>query len=210
MMKYKGYTAAITIDEEQGIFHGEVLDLVDVVTFQGRTVEELTEAFHESVDDYLAFCEERGEPPEKPFSGRFMVRIEPELHRKCSVAARLRGKSLNAWVAGVLERAAEESGEPEPPSKPPSPPSREPIAHLLAILASSEFTGSPASTSAEWPRSSSWLPTGYSPFLPSQYVFWNVVQVLSREHLHEWLGKWPEEEKERLRQELEEALADED
>ena len=107
MMKYKGYTAKLTLDEELGVFHGEVIDLVDVITFQGRDVGELTAAFQESVEDYLAFCAERGEPPEKPFSGKFVVRIDPELHRRCTVAARLGGKSLNAWVAEVLERAME-------------------------------------------------------------------------------------------------------
>ena len=73
MLNHKGYTGHVEFNDEAGIFHGEVLDLNDVVTFQGRTVEELERAFRESVEDYLAFCQERGEAPDKPFSGRLMV-----------------------------------------------------------------------------------------------------------------------------------------
>jgi predicted HicB family RNase H-like nuclease len=67
-MRYKGYDAVVEYDEEAGIFHGEVIDLSDVITFQGRSVSELKKALAGSVEDYLAFCRERGEAPEKPFS----------------------------------------------------------------------------------------------------------------------------------------------
>ena len=80
MLNHKGYTGHVEFDDEAGIFHGEVLDLSDVVTFQGRTVEELERAFRESVEDYLAFCQERGEAPDKPFSGRLMLRCR----RRCT------------------------------------------------------------------------------------------------------------------------------
>jgi hypothetical protein len=67
MNAYKGYTGQITsVDEIRGTFHGNIVGIQDVVTFQGATVKELVQAFHDSVDDYLAFCEERGESPEKP------------------------------------------------------------------------------------------------------------------------------------------------
>jgi predicted HicB family RNase H-like nuclease len=77
----------------------------DVITFQGKSVAELGIAFRESVDDYLAFCAERDEEPEKPFSGQFVTRISPQLHRRASFAASVAGKSLNAWVAEQLESA---------------------------------------------------------------------------------------------------------
>ena len=77
-MKYKGYTAHIEYDEEGGIFHGEVLDLRDVITFEGRSVAELRSALRDSVDYYLEFCEKRGEEPDRPFSGRLMVRLPPK------------------------------------------------------------------------------------------------------------------------------------
>lgn len=105
MLSYKGYTGHVEYDDEAGIFHGEVLDLRDVITFQGRSVEEIEQAFRESVDDYLEFCEQRGEMPDKPFSGRLMLRLPPHLHRKAYVSAVREGKSLNQWIAERLERA---------------------------------------------------------------------------------------------------------
>ena len=97
-MNYKNYTAKIDLDEDEGVFCGEVLGIVDVITFQGKTVSQLRKAFRESVDDYLEFCKKRGEEPDKPYSGRFVVRLEPELHRKVSIAAKMSGKSLNQWL----------------------------------------------------------------------------------------------------------------
>jgi predicted HicB family RNase H-like nuclease len=105
MMEYKGYIGKVEFDDEAGIFHGEVINTRDVITFQGESVPELKKAFQESVDDYLAFCAERGEEPDKPFSGQFVTRISPELHRKVNLAASMAGKSLNAWVAEQLQLA---------------------------------------------------------------------------------------------------------
>ena len=105
-MSYKGYTGHVEFDDEAGIFHGEVLDLRDVVTFQGTSVAELEQAFKDSVDDYLEFCQERQEKPDKPFSGRLMLRLPPELHRKVYTSSKREGKSLNQWIAERLERAS--------------------------------------------------------------------------------------------------------
>lgn len=71
-MKYKGYQGAVAYDEEAKIFHGEVLGLKDMITFQGRTVDELEKAFRDSIDDYLEFCAKKGRNPEKPFSGNYI------------------------------------------------------------------------------------------------------------------------------------------
>jgi predicted HicB family RNase H-like nuclease len=103
MMTYKGYIATVEYDDGAGIFHGEVVNLRDVITFQGTSVEELRQAFTDSVDDYLEFCAERGEEPEKPFSGKFVVRVSPELHRDLVIKSRLAHKSLNTWIGEVLE-----------------------------------------------------------------------------------------------------------
>lgn len=105
MMSYKGYEALVEYDEDAELFHGEVQNLRDVITFQGRSVSELKQALADSIDDYLEFCAKRGEEPEKPFSGQFMVRVDPTLHRAVVSAARRSGISLNRWVARTLERA---------------------------------------------------------------------------------------------------------
>ena len=104
-MEYKGYIGKAEIDEAAGILHGEVINVRDVITFEGECVEELRRAFRESIDDYLEFCAQRGQDAEKPFSGKFMVRIAPELHREIHTRARLADQSLNSWVGKVLEAA---------------------------------------------------------------------------------------------------------
>ena len=106
MMEYKGYVGKVEFDDEAGIFHGEVVGTRNVITFQGQSVAELKTAFAESIDDYLAFCQQRGEEPDKPFSGQFVTRVPPELHRQVNLAASISGKSLNAWVVEQLQTAA--------------------------------------------------------------------------------------------------------
>ncbi len=104
MMQYKGYSAQVAFDDQDNVFHGEVWGIRDVVTFQGTNVAELRQAFRDSVDDYLEFCRQRGEAPEKPFSGRFLLRIPAGLHREIAALAQREGKSLNSWVVSRLEK----------------------------------------------------------------------------------------------------------
>jgi len=110
MMTYKGYHGTVSFDDKSEIFHGEVTDLRDVVTFQGRSVDELKSAFQESIDDYLDFCSERGEDPDKPFSGNFVLRIDPQRHRKLVALSREEGESLNRWVESRLRRLTQLDG----------------------------------------------------------------------------------------------------
>lgn len=117
-MNYKGYTGVLEIDEESGILYGDVVGLRDVITFQGETVPEARQAFQDSVDDYLEFCASRNEPPEKPFSGKFLVRIPSPLHRRLVEEAHARRLSLNALVERTLAEAfptAREATAFEPP-----------------------------------------------------------------------------------------------
>jgi predicted HicB family RNase H-like nuclease len=102
-MEYKGYTARIVFDGEAGVLSGEVEGLRDVVTFEATNVDDLKEAFQDSVDDYLEMCAERGEEPEKPYSGKFLVRVDPRLHRDLAMAAAGAGKSLNAYTSELLK-----------------------------------------------------------------------------------------------------------
>jgi predicted HicB family RNase H-like nuclease len=106
MMEYKGYSGHAEFDDDADIFHGEVLAIRDVVTFQGTSVDELRQAFQDSVEDYLDYCQKLGKEPDKPFSGKFVVRVKPDIHRQVAVAAKRAGKSLNSWVADTIEKAA--------------------------------------------------------------------------------------------------------
>lgn len=108
-MEYKGYIGKVEYDDEARIFHGEVVNLRDVITFAGESVAELRQAFQDSVDDYLAFCAARNEPPEKPFSGTFTMRLTPELHRAAASYARLQNKSLNSYVNELIEHSLREA-----------------------------------------------------------------------------------------------------
>lgn len=110
MMQYEGYIGSVEFDDAAGVFHGEVVNTRDVITFEGETVSEIKQAFHDSIDDYLAFCAERGEEPDKPFSGQFIAQVPPALRRKISAAAKRSGKSLNTWVCEQLSSAADRQG----------------------------------------------------------------------------------------------------
>jgi len=110
MMEHKGYVGKVEFDDEAGVFYGEVVNTRDVITFQGASVLELKKAFHDSIEDYLAFCQERGEAPDKPLSGRFVTRISPDLHRRINLAASLSGKSVNTWVTEQLESGTQHAG----------------------------------------------------------------------------------------------------
>ncbi len=105
MLNYKGYLGHVDFDDENEMFVGEVINTKDVITFQAETARDLKQAFIDSIEDYLEFCHIRNEKPEKPFSGKFNLRISPELHREAFVAAKHSGMSLNAWVCNVLRRA---------------------------------------------------------------------------------------------------------
>ena len=105
-MHYKGYTARLDYDDEDRIIVGRILGIRDIVTFHGEAVTELEHAFHEAVDDYLSACAKLGQEPNKPASGRLMLRVPQEVHHAALVAAGASGKSLNQWAAEVLGKAA--------------------------------------------------------------------------------------------------------
>lgn len=104
MFTYKGYTAQMEVDSECDLICGRVLDIRDVITFEGKTVEEARLDFQGAIDDYLEWCEELGESPDKPFSGKLPYRTTPERHRKIHNAANLSGKSINAFMDEILAR----------------------------------------------------------------------------------------------------------
>lgn len=106
-MTYKGYTARVEFDERDGIFVGRVLGLRTIISFHGETVKELRSAFAGAVDEFVADCKENGIRPEKPASGKLMLRVPPAVHGAALVAAQAAGKSLNQWACEVLEEAAQ-------------------------------------------------------------------------------------------------------
>lgn len=101
-MKYKGYEASIRFDDGIEMFHGEIVNTRDVITFKGRSVAELKREMKNSVEDYLEFCKQRGEEPNRPFSGNFVVRISPSLHQRLYSSAKLTGQSLNSLIEEKL------------------------------------------------------------------------------------------------------------
>ncbi|MFO7600958.1 MAG: type II toxin-antitoxin system HicB family antitoxin [Candidatus Desulfacyla sp.] len=107
-MNYKGYTAKIEFDPRDNIFWGKVLGIMDSITFEGSTVEELTTDFHNAIDFYLSDCAASGRSPQKPVSGKLLLRVPPEVHRAAIVAAQASGTSLNQWAAKALKEAASE------------------------------------------------------------------------------------------------------
>lgn len=105
-MTHKGYTARIEFDERDNIFVGRVLGLRATISFHGETVTELHNSFVGAIEDFLADCEEQGLKPEKPASGKLMLRVPPEVHGAALVAAQASGKSLNQWATEVLQHAS--------------------------------------------------------------------------------------------------------
>ncbi len=89
ILKYHGYLGEITFDTEAKLFYGRVINTRDTITFQSDDAKQLEHEFHVSVDTYLEFCQELGESPEKPYSGRFVLRLSPEGHRSVAIAAQL-------------------------------------------------------------------------------------------------------------------------
>jgi len=103
-MEYKGYHTKPTYSVEDGCFIGKVLGINDSISFHGFSVEEINSAFHEAVDDYLDLCIECGKTPNKEYSGQFVLRIPPELHKKLAIEAERCGDSLNAYVTELCSK----------------------------------------------------------------------------------------------------------
>lgn len=105
MMTYQGYAARIEYSDDDGCFVGHIAGIRDVIGFHGESVAELRNAFIEAVDDYLATCEKLGRLPQKPYSGKVLLRIDPQLHAQAAALAEAQGKSLNAWTQEQIQRA---------------------------------------------------------------------------------------------------------
>ena len=98
ILSYKDYIGTVNFSEEDGVFFGKVIGITDSISFEGDSVESLTEDFHNAVDEYLEFCTETGKEPQKQYKGSFNVRISPELHRQASLRAQANNMSLNSFI----------------------------------------------------------------------------------------------------------------
>lgn len=106
-LEYKGYIARIDVDDENDRFHGRVINISDVINFKGKSMAELKKEFARSIETYFDFCRDEGEEPEQPFSGRFVLRVDPAVHRAITRAAEREGVSINKWAEHQLEIAAQ-------------------------------------------------------------------------------------------------------
>lgn len=105
MLEYKGYIAKVDFNDDDEYLHGEVINIRDVITFKGKNAKELKRELKNSVECYLDFCKKKNRDPEKPFSGKFIVRVTPSLHRELYSSAKLHGVSLNKFIAMTLENS---------------------------------------------------------------------------------------------------------
>ena len=105
-MTYQGYAAHIEYSDEAACFVGHIAGIRDIVGFHGESVDELRIAFQDAVEDYLETCQKAGKPPQKPYSGKLMLRVAPEVHAHAAMMAEAKGKSLNQWAAEVLANAS--------------------------------------------------------------------------------------------------------
>ena len=106
-MSHKGYTARVEYEERDNIFVGRILGVRTIISFHGETVKKLRAEFELAVKDYLADCKREGVQPEKPASGKLLLRVSPEIHGRALVAAQAAGKSLNQWATEVLRHAVQ-------------------------------------------------------------------------------------------------------
>ena len=105
-MTCKGYAAKIEYSDDDDCFVGHIAGIKDVIGFHADSVKELRRAFEEAVDDYVATCEKLGRSPQKPYSGKLMLRVPPDVHAHAAMMAEAHGKSLNQWAAEVLMHAS--------------------------------------------------------------------------------------------------------
>ncbi len=104
MIEYKNYLAELTLDTDDNIIVGRVVNTADIISFHGSSVEEAKSAFHDVLDTYLTTCKEENIEPSLPCSGKFSLRVNPALHRKLRDYARLGNMSLNEYIISLLER----------------------------------------------------------------------------------------------------------
>jgi predicted HicB family RNase H-like nuclease len=105
VLNYKGFIGSVHFSADDNVFFGKLEGINDLVTFEGETVKELTDAFHFVVEEYIKDCEKENIATEKSYKGSFNVRLTPELHRRIAISAKMRGESINKFVSEVLSQS---------------------------------------------------------------------------------------------------------
>lgn len=103
-LTYKGYIGSVFFSEKDNVFFGKIEGINGLVNFEGESVKELTDAFHEAVDDYLEYCKEEGIEPHKSYSGSLNIRLSPETHSRVAILAKQAGMSINAFIKSAVEK----------------------------------------------------------------------------------------------------------
>lgn len=105
IISYKGYIGTVEFSQEDGILFGRIAGITDIITYEGESVSDIVHDFHDAVDDYIEHCAAIGKRPDKPYSGKFTLRIDPAAHARLAVQAQAAGKSLNQYAADLLNQA---------------------------------------------------------------------------------------------------------
>ena len=102
-ISYKGFLGTVNFSEKDECFYGKIEGIDGLVNFEGQSVSELTQAFHDAVDDYVAYCKEEGLEPRKSYTGRLNIRIKPETHSRIAALSKQSGESINAFISQALD-----------------------------------------------------------------------------------------------------------
>ncbi len=104
-LKYKGYSGNVEYSQEDECLFGKVIGMnKDVITYEGKTVDEIKADFEAGIDLYLESCTERGVKPQKPYTGMLNLRISSEVHSQLALKAQQTGRSINAIIRDALEK----------------------------------------------------------------------------------------------------------
>lgn len=109
-MEYKGYVGSVEYSEDDGLLYGKVQGIRSLLSYEGNSVAELKEDFHEVVDAYLDECKEEGIQPEIPYDGKIEIQITPELHKKIADAASSKQMSLDSYIEDIIEEVVHAAG----------------------------------------------------------------------------------------------------
>src|SRR5665647_2244587 len=105
VLNYKGFIGSVHFSADDNTFFGKIEGINDLITFEGNTVKELTDAFHYMVDEHIKDCDIENIAAEKSYKGSFNVRITPELHRRIAISAKMRGESINKFISETLSQS---------------------------------------------------------------------------------------------------------